>query len=364
MQYHTQFVVLGIDLNQIQSRLFPLYSWSMPWIGNGNESELANVNGYNTVLLSFIQPDTTYTGGLTFEGTGLQFSSEPQVIKDAIAALRSKGVKVLLAVGGATYHNWAGLNPAGVAAFVNEFSLDGIDIDFEPSDPACAPNGDGSIVCGSDELYISVTRQLRDAIPRPAMVTLATWSVGAYGEGAFAEAAPQGSPYTGVAIRMLREVGDLLDQVQVMAYDAGDSYDAKVAYDAYRAVYSGKKIVSFVVILHALDNMKMDQHIIMLSNPNLRKLGCTQKKYNFTIILLFSYLFFEFSNLAGPILMGVEIPPDAVGGHSTNLDEVRALCEHLKANGGAGIFVWSIQKEATQGIGAADIVALASEVLG
>lgn len=88
------------------------------------------------------------------------------------------------------------------------------------------------------------------------------------------------------------------------------------------------------------------------------------KKYNFTIILLFSYLFFEFSNLAGPILMGVEIPPDAVGGHSTNLDEVRALCEHLKANGGAGIFVWSIQKEATQGIGAADIVALASEVLG
>jgi chitinase len=73
------------------------------------------------------------------------------------------------------------------------------------------------------------------------MVTSATWSVGAYGEGAFVEAAPQGSPYTGVAIRMLREVGDLLDQVQVMAYDAGDSYDAKIAFDAYRAVYSGKK---------------------------------------------------------------------------------------------------------------------------
>jgi hypothetical protein len=215
----------------------------MPWTGNGNESELANLNGYHTVLLSFIQPDTSYAGGLTFEGTGLQFSSEPQVIKDAIAALRGKGVKVLLAVGGATYHNWAGLNATGVAAFVNEFGLDGIDIDFEPSDPACAPGADGSIVCGSDELYISVTRQLRDALPRPATITSATWSVGAYGEGSFAEAAPQGSPYTGVAIRMLREVGDLLDQVQVMAYDAGDSYDAKVAYDAYRAVYSGKIIV-------------------------------------------------------------------------------------------------------------------------
>jgi hypothetical protein len=75
------------DLNQISNSLFP-FSWSMPWVGDGNESELANLNGYNTVLLSFIQPDTTYAGGLTFEGTGLQFSSEPQIIKDAIAALR------------------------------------------------------------------------------------------------------------------------------------------------------------------------------------------------------------------------------------------------------------------------------------
>jgi hypothetical protein len=62
--------------------------------------------------------------------------------------------------------------------------------------------------------------------------------------------------------------------------------------------------------------------------------------------------------------MGIEISPDAVGGHSTNLDEVRALCEHIKANGSGGVFVWSIQKEATEGVSAADIVALASEVLG
>lgn len=276
----------------------------MPWCGNAAESELACVSGYTTVLLSFMQPDNTYAGGETFEGTGLQFCSDPPVIKESIAALRAKGVKVLLAVGGASYTNWAGLNVAGVTAFVNEFGLDGVDIDFEPSDPACALGPDGSVVCGSDELYVSVTRAMREALPRPALLTSAVWSVGAYGEGAYAEASPQGSPYTGVALRMLREAGDALDQIHVMAYDAGDSYDSKVAFDAYKAVYGG------------------------------------------------------------PILMGVEVPPDAVGGHSTTIDEVRALCEHVKACGGAGVFVWSVQKEAVAGMSAADVCAVAAEVLG
>ena len=276
----------------------------MPWTGNGAESELANLTGYTTVLLSFMQPDTTYAGGLTFEGTGLQFSSEPPVIREAIAALRAKGVKVLLAVGGATYPNWGSLNAAGIAAFVSEFELDGVDIDFEPSDPQCALGGDGTITCGTDELYCSVTRALREAIPRPALLTSATWSVGAYGEGSFAEAAPQGSPYTGVALTMLRSVGDLLDQVHVMAYDAGDDYDAKIAFDAYKAVYPGT------------------------------------------------------------LLMGVELPPDAVGGHSTSIDEVRALCEHVNGNGGGGVFVWSIQKEGVEGCCPADVCGVAAEVFG
>lgn len=276
----------------------------MPWVASGADSELASLEGYTLVMLSFMQPDCTYTGGLTFEGTGLQFSSEPAVIKDAIAALKSKGVKVLLAVGGATYHNWSALNAAGIAAFVSEFGLDGVDIDFEPSDPQCTQGPDGQISCSTDEQYIQVTRALREALPRPLLLTSATWSVGAYGEGQFAEAAPQGSPYTGVALRMLRSAGDALDQVHVMAYDAGDAYDARVAYDAYRAVY------------------------------------------------------------AGPILMGVEVPPDAAGGHSSTAEEVRALCEHVKANGGNGVFVWSVQKEATAGMSAANVCSIAREVLG
>lgn len=275
----------------------------MPWTGNGEDSELAKLSGYTTVLLSFAQPDMTYTGGLTFEGTGIQFSSDPPVIKAAIAAAQARGMKVLLAVGGATYTNWGALNAAGIAAFVQEFGLDGVDIDYEPADPACAPGPDGVIVCRTDDEYINITRALRDVLPRPLLLTSACWSVGAYGCGGYTDAAPACCPHTGVALRMLREVGDLLDRVHIMAYDAGDTYDAKVAFDAYKAVYSGQ------------------------------------------------------------IVVGVELPPDAVGGHSATIEEVRALAEHVKANGGGGLFIWSIQKETT-GFTAEEFCSVAKEVLG
>ena len=83
-----------------------------------------------------MQPDTTYTGGITFAGTGIQFSSDPSVVQGAIALLkkRNPATKVLVAVGGATYTAWDNLNANAVAAFVKAFGLDGVDIDYEPSD--------------------------------------------------------------------------------------------------------------------------------------------------------------------------------------------------------------------------------------
>ena len=45
---------------------------------------------------------------MTWAGTGIQFSSDASVIKDAIALLKktNPGTKVLVAVGGATYTSW------------------------------------------------------------------------------------------------------------------------------------------------------------------------------------------------------------------------------------------------------------------
>ena len=44
-------------------------------------------------------------------GTGLSFSSDGRVVRDAIAALKARqpNTRVMLAVGGATYTNFAGV---------------------------------------------------------------------------------------------------------------------------------------------------------------------------------------------------------------------------------------------------------------
>jgi len=85
--------------------------------------------GYvNVVIVSFAQPDCTYVkGSLSFDGTGLQFSSDGVVVKDAIAALKSahNNTRVLLAVGGATYVNFAGMNTQCIKDIVDDFGLDG-----------------------------------------------------------------------------------------------------------------------------------------------------------------------------------------------------------------------------------------------
>jgi len=85
--------------------------------------------GYvNVVIVSFAQPDCTYVkGSLSFTGTGLQFSSAGPVVKDAIAALKSahSNTRVLLAVGGATYYNFAGMNTQCIKDIVDDFGFDG-----------------------------------------------------------------------------------------------------------------------------------------------------------------------------------------------------------------------------------------------
>jgi chitinase len=85
--------------------------------------------GYtNVVIVSFVRPDCTYTKGrLALAGTGLDFSSDGPVVKNAIAILKSAhpNTRVLLAVGGATYTNFAGMNTQCIKDMVDDFGFDG-----------------------------------------------------------------------------------------------------------------------------------------------------------------------------------------------------------------------------------------------
>lgn len=161
-------------------------------------------------------------------------------------------------------------------------------MDYEPTNANCRIGGDGKVVCDTDAEYQTAVKALRAALPRPLILSTATWSIGAYGEGKWAASQPQ-AQYTGVAVNMLKSVGNQLDLINIMSYDASDAYDPKEALDAYRALFSGD------------------------------------------------------------VVLGVEVANEAWGGHVISLPEVNSLAAYVKSTGAAGMMLWSLQKPAAQG---------------
>jgi hypothetical protein len=83
----------------------------------------------NVISVSFAKPDCAYVkGSLSLANTGLQFSSTGPVVQAAIAALKAAqpNTRVMLAVGGATYGNFAGMNTACIKDLVDDFGFDGV----------------------------------------------------------------------------------------------------------------------------------------------------------------------------------------------------------------------------------------------
>ena len=192
------------------------------------------------MALSFAKPDLNYAGGLDLAGTGLEYRPSGTVIRDAIALLKARNpaTRVLVALGGSTYTGWDKLAPAAIGRLVRDLGADGVDIDFEPPSPACSPQA-GTVRCASDALILDVVRRLRAELPRPFVISLAGWSVGAYGAGDFATALPP-SPWRGLLLGLFASpAARELDLVSIMSYDAGPAYDPAQAFRAYRAVWKG-----------------------------------------------------------------------------------------------------------------------------
>ncbi|KAF6265045.1 glycoside hydrolase superfamily [Scenedesmus sp. NREL 46B-D3] len=211
-------------------------TWSAAAAATGAQMDLARIPSYiNVVIISFAKPECTYTkGSLSFAGTGLDFSSSGPVVKAAIAALKAatnSNTKVLLAVGGATYTNFAAMNTQCIADLVDDFGFDGVDIDFElPT--SCSTTAAGSVSCSTDSLHVSVASALRMALPAGQYIlSTATWHVGCY--GANLALAKSGA-------------GQQLDLINVMSYDAGNmqstGFNASESYMAHRAYWKTQAI--------------------------------------------------------------------------------------------------------------------------
>lgn len=216
--------------------------WDVPAAGP-SATRLAALPGYvDIVALSFARPDAFYPGMLDLEGSGLQYPYSGKILKGAVALLhqRHPGTRVLLSVGGQSYTGWSGLNETALAAVVKDLGLDGIDIDYEPVKPDCRGDFSGHIKCGSDAELLDIVRRFRAVLPRPALLTITAWSVAAYGEGAYRDALPRYSRYTGSMLTLLRSPeAASLDLVSIMAYEAGPDFDPWQAFSAYRSYWPG-----------------------------------------------------------------------------------------------------------------------------
>jgi len=249
-------------------------SWSCSWASSGANLDLAKIpEPINVVFLSFAKPNCSYVkGSNTFTGTGLDFSSDFSVVKEAVQILRNRNVVVMLSVGGATYP-FDGFNPRAVVDFANDLGVDGIDIDWEPHGGAQEAHLLGPIINGVRSIYTE------------GLISIAAFSIGAYGVGEFSNAAPAGQN-TGMCIPGLQSNGKDLDFICLMSYDASPVYDPVTAFRAYRSYFNG------------------------------------------------------------PILIGAEVPPEAWGGHVITLSEVERYSRGVVGdkNAANGLFVWSYQK--------------------
>ena len=202
-------------------------SWSAGWSDKPEKHDLVKIpKPINIVYISFVSPNCSYTkNSFKFDGTGLQFCSDFNVVKGAIKILRQQGVIVMLSVGGATYP-FDVFNPTNIANLANDLDCDGIDIDWE--DPSGAK---GAAKFGP------IIDAMRKAYPDKFICT-AAFSVGAYGEGKFASSKPS-SDYTGMCVQGLKSSGAKLDWINIMSYDASPVYNPLEAFDAYRSYFKG-----------------------------------------------------------------------------------------------------------------------------
>ncbi len=212
------------------------------WLAATSQPLSATPDAYTHVVIAFAKPDFSFDG-TSWAGTGIQFAIPPDDVRRQIGALQARGIRVLLAVGGAKYLNWAPLAAeadapgpitAALARFVAQLGFDGIDVDYEP---------DGAEPAQIAE-YQAAIGALRRAAGPDRLLTLAAWSTGADCTAATGTEACGGkvSLWKGRAGRerlVFRDTAvlDQINMISVMSYDAGyETFDAVRAWALYRAL--------------------------------------------------------------------------------------------------------------------------------
>ncbi len=204
----------------------PMVVYYESWSADSAANDIIELPAFVThLMISFVKPDAIYHGNLDLSGTGLNLPYSGNTLKEAVKAAKQKNpsLRVLLAVGGATYHHWESLNVNALTQLIIDLELDGIDIDYE------APEPDGGLVK-------QITEKLHKALPQDKELTMAVMHVAAYGRDEWIYSQPTGSVWTGFLHEILPALNDI-DMINVMSYDAGSSYNVLEAYQAFDFYY-------------------------------------------------------------------------------------------------------------------------------
>tara|TARA_R110001592_G_scaffold225276_1_gene481057 strand:+ start:633 stop:2225 length:1593 start_codon:yes stop_codon:yes gene_type:complete len=260
-----QFYGQSFNFNEpIVLGYFP--SWSESWAATGQNSKLREVPAHvNFVFLSFAKPDLTYVkGSYDISTTGIEVPYDGCALKESVAALKDRGVNVILSVGGETFWNsptvYDDIDYQQIKDLVDDIGFVGIDWDFEPNGSfgnignatnvqhfidffnnsralmpknegyilACAPAGVGALGGQTnDDVASPFAYTNRNTLTGETDANLYNGTVITNGINLF------GFSSTGHMIPVIQAVGDKIDLIAYQGYNTGASTNRSIMYDAY-----------------------------------------------------------------------------------------------------------------------------------
>lgn len=158
-------------------------SWSESYVSAGQPSKLRDIPAFvNHVFLAFAKPNLNYLkGSYDLSNTGIEVPYDGCTLKESVAALKAKGINVILSVGGETYWRDTSsyeIDYDQIKDLVDDIGFAGIDWDFEP---------DGSFQQIGNELnvnrFITFFNESRSIMPKEEgyILACAPAGVGALG---------------------------------------------------------------------------------------------------------------------------------------------------------------------------------------
>jgi len=199
------------------------------WSSNWTRDDLRNTpDSVSVINIAFALPDGR--GSLTWKD-----DIHPACTKQVITELQKRNKIVLLSVGGATAQNW-NLSKIDLPTFakniksmIDNYGLNGVDIDYEqPTDR---------------DILTQLIKELRKIMPiGKYWISYAAWSIGAYGIKGHEHPEWDNNHTKGMDIPVLSKIGDLLDWVNVMSYDAFDP-SIRPPYNPTQAIAAFKDLL-------------------------------------------------------------------------------------------------------------------------